>query len=111
MPIKLSDLAAKQRHLTVDLGDGMSVTVSYKPHALTLADEQELMEAQGTATATHLIAERLCRVLTIWDVMDDDDTPLPITPEVMGTLPGKFLADILTAIREDQSPNARNGRR
>ena len=111
MPIKLSELAAKVRHLTIDLGEGDKLTVSYKPNALTLADEQQLVDAQGTPEATALIAERLCRLLVLWDVVGEDDTPLPITPETMATLPGAVLASVLTAIREDQSPNARNGRR
>jgi len=111
MPIKISDLAAKVRHLTVDLGEGDQLTISYKPNALTLADEQALVDAQADGTATAKVADQLCKLLVLWDVVDEDDTPLPITPETMDTLPGAVLASVLTAIREDQSPNARNGRR
>lgn len=111
MPIKVSDLAAKTRPLTVDLGDGDKLQIVYRPHSVSLADNQALQEAQGTLGAQPAVAARLCKLLAEWDLVDGDGEPWPITQGGLLALPDVLLADILAAIQEDQSPNARNGRR
>lgn len=91
--MKLSDLKAATKKLTVPLG-GEVLTISYRPGAITLS-----------AAYSDDIAQVLSQVLAGWDLEDDDGKTYPTTREALMNLPIDFLARVVRAILEDAAPN------
>jgi hypothetical protein len=103
MPIKLSNIGAKQATVTVEyLGESAEVT--YRPALLTPRDEAKLSEMEGKAAIDEMVGQ-LERVLVEWDVLGDDGTPMEITAENLTDLPSNFLLVVMQAVREDSAPN------
>ena len=98
MPISLAELQNNTRTLTVDY-DGQKVTVVYRPALLTTAG------SDGFAKLN--IVGQMEQLLVSWDVMGDDDKPAPVTGELLGMLPARFLAHIADAVAGDMRPNAK----
>jgi hypothetical protein len=111
MGLKLSDLAVKVRNLAVDVGDGAVVNVVYKPHEMTLQDELLISNTEDAEDRVTLIIGLLARVVVNWDILGDDEKPLPVTVKTLGLLPSSVLLCIQAAIREDSGPKVKSGRR
>ena len=111
MGLKLSDLAARVRNLTVDMEEGVTFNVVYKPHEMTLQDELLISNTEDTEERLRLVIGLLVRVLVSWDILGADGAPLAITPKTLGGLPTSVLLHVQTAIREDSGPKVKSGRR
>lgn len=123
MGIERSKLNAILRTVKVDYF-GESLTVTYKPNAVTPAKEAELARARKaaqeesdetdnaseSAANAELLAERLSEIMAGWDVMEDGAL-LPTTKENLMTFPNALLVHISVAIGEDMAPKAKTRQR
>src|SRR5262245_52883752 len=125
MPIERSAIAAVLRTLKVDyFGD--TLTVTYKPDAMTPAKQAEtarlrkeadaLRNGDGSqglgalAESLEQVASELAEVMVSWDVVENG---VPVTPtkENLMTFPNALLGHIIGAIGEDVLPKAKTSRR
>lgn len=107
MPLRLSQLRADMRSVTLDI-EGESLTITYRPSAITPEAEDQLRDLSGQARPGAALAELLANLIAGWDLFGDDEQPLPITPETLRRLPTAFLASAMQAIAEDIRPNGRS---
>lgn len=108
--MKLSQLRANVRRIVVDYY-GDTVDIAYRPAEMTPETEDALREAREANRVTDALVGLITRAVIEWDVIGDDDKPLPITPENVRPLPSAFLLHLMAAIQEDMVPNAMRGRR
>jgi hypothetical protein len=88
--IDLSDLLVKRtRVVNVDLGDGLGITIRYKPNALTPAIYAGLDAAQNATEAKAdpfaLAGALIVPLLDSWS-LTDGGKPYPITAETVSAL-------------------------
>lgn len=98
MPITLTDLQGNTRTLTVEY-DGDTVTIVYRPGAITPSSSQDF--------SRQTTADQLLELLVSWDVLDDKGKALPVSKDLLDTLPARFLAHLVSAIVGDLRPNVR----
>jgi hypothetical protein len=120
MPIRLSDLGGKVRHVRVQW-EGEEVNVTYSPSANTTALQLALQQAAADdpVEGTRRSIQLLTQILVGWDIMKEPssngkehaDEPEPITEEFLHKLPASFVMAILESINEEQSPNRRKSGR
>jgi len=122
MPIRLSDLGGKVRHVRVQW-EGEEVNVTYSPSANTTALQLALQQAAADdpVEGTRRSIQLLTQILVGWDIMQEHsangngkekpDEPEPITEEFLHKLPASFVMAILEAINEEQNPNRRKSGR
>lgn len=120
MPIRLSDLGGKVRHVRVQWED-VEVNVTYSPSANTTALQLALQQvaADDPVEGTRKSIEMLTKILVGWDIMQEQsangkekaDTMQPITEEFLHLLPASFVMAILERINEENSPNRRKSGR
>lgn len=106
MPLNLGNIKNDKRTLNINTMWG-DCEVTYKPSALTPTIEDELRAADDT----RVLIDVLCDMLMAWDVVDEDGQPLPLTPEVLSTIPNALLGAIMQGCREDMIPKPKSGRR
>ena len=106
MPIRLSDLAAKTRTVTVDF-EGTPIEVTYLPGRMTMATQQRLQKSTElpAGKANRELATILAELVAGWDVTDDNGAPLPVTEELVRQLPLRFVTALTTELFEDINPN------
>jgi hypothetical protein len=120
MPIRLSDLGGKVRHVRVQW-EGEEVNVTYSPSANTTALQLALQQAAADdpVEGTRQSIQLLTQILVGWDIMQErssngkehPDEPEPITEEFLHKLPASFVMAILEAINEENVPNRRKSGR
>ncbi len=106
--MKVSQLAPSERTLQVFVGPDPSdiVGVVYRPGALTIEIADQLKELHDNPLADLMVAEvMLLPLITSWDLEDDEGNQLPVSLEVMKTLPIEFLGRVLLEIRTDAIPD------
>lgn len=108
MPVRLSHLARDKRTCTVAVGDE-SVTVVYRPSAITPELEDQLREYAADQRGGAALVALLAQCLVEWDVLDDTGTPLQPTTENLRRLPIAFLGQVVQALMEDLRPNPPRG--
>jgi hypothetical protein len=105
MPIRIADLLAKTRTISVAVEDEQ-VSVTYRPLWYNAEVEARLeAEAAGKLPSEDLTT-MFCECLAGWDVVGPDGKPLPITPAAIREhrVPIKFLRLVLDAVAEDMRP-------
>lgn len=94
---KLDALTRDTDSVAIPFGSD-TLTVQYRPGALTT----ELVEAlQGAETATApaaAVLEPLARLLVSWDLLDDDERPIPTTVQGLRGVPLSILARVAEAV-------------
>ncbi len=84
MGFKYKDLAKKTKRATLDLGDGDTIAFEFRTGMVTprfLADIQTLDDVEHlTPDVVLAISEHVARLLTTWDVEDDDGSMFPLDP-------------------------------
>ena len=116
MALTLDDLASDVSVIDVMWGDH-TIPIGFNPSVLTPKMTRELRNkaahSETEEDATAEIVDILCKMIVHWDIYATTadelaHNALPITPEVMESLPGLLLAAILKAIVEGatQSPNS-----
>lgn len=107
MPISLAQLKGNVRTINVAyFSDNLAVT--YRPSELTPQNQSEINDKIEAGEAKNILIETLCQVMISWDVVDDEGTMLPITPETLAQAPGPLLLAISEAIGEDARPKAKS---
>lgn len=79
--LSIKDLAADRRDIVVRYGEH-EVHVTYRPSVITT----EFLDRHRAASMNVMIADAVDK----WDVVDEDDSPFPLTAERVGTLPVAF---------------------
>jgi hypothetical protein len=106
MPIKLSDLVAQQRWITVDIS-GVDIKVAYAPNRITLRRAEELSRlvdrvgSDDSLSYAEEMARMVCDLVSEWDIAGDDGKPYPITVEALKDFPSNILTKISAAISAD----------
>lgn len=109
MPMTVAQLKGNLRTINVPyFGD--NVVVTYRPGELTPASASEVNKEIEDGGGDNASIQMLCRCMVSWDVMEDKDKPLPITPENLAKMPGPLLLAIQAAIGEDGSPKLKSAR-
>lgn len=86
MPVQLSDLVAKRvRSLTVDLGKGDELAITYSPDALTKTVYAGLQAAQDAKDPFTVAETVIVPLVRSWD-LEDKGKPYPIDAEHVGAL-------------------------
>ena len=81
---------------------GETVNIEYRPNYMT--PEREALLAATTDGSSTAFVDMVVGMLVTWDVLDDKGTPLPVTADVVKTLPYSFLAEALKAAGEASAP-------
>lgn len=121
MALKRSSMLEKVRTITVDWEDE-TLDVGIRPGRYTAAlldriretvKTAEAAEAAGdeakAAEAVAVVAECTAEVIAWWDVLDEDGERLPVTAEVLDTLPLSFVQHVMAQAGEAARPPARKG--
>ena len=111
--MKLSELTDRTKRITVTFGSE-ELWVDYRPGALTPAMQDVFVELQERAAsgseadrsvamveATVGLVETL---VAAWDLTDGPD-PVPVTADVIRSLPVDFLNAVVGAIQESMRPD------
>lgn len=103
MPISIKDLALDTRDVVVHLGEGVDLTITYRPHWYTLAIEERLATLSGVGIHT---ASVFCEMVIDWDLVDDKGKKVPITVEAIkaNNIPTRVLSMGIDAITDDMRP-------
>lgn len=98
---KLNEVLAAAKEATID-ANGVPVDIVYDPNVYTPEAEAEWMEAEKLGQSPgDLAADFLSRLLSRWDMQEDDGSPMPITSARLRKLPFAFLMQIMDGISED----------
>ena len=101
MPITVAKMAANEASVTVtggQLGED-SVTLTYYPNKLSTKMVVQL--DQGLDGMNQTLAE----IIKSWDVLNEDGSMYPITPESLSALGVPVLYQMARAIVQDIRPN------
>lgn len=109
MGFKYRDLAKKTKAVTLDLGDGDSIAVEFRTGLLTpqfLADMQALGDKDNVSPEKLLtVSTHLSRLLTSWDVEDDDGQMFPLDPKRLALdIPLETQLALLNLCIEEMKP-------
>lgn len=115
MPVRLSHVTGEGRRATVTVpmpnsDAAEAITFAYLPNRFTPKLEAEFRAMADERIDALTFARRLGRVLVGWDVVDEADDPVELTPEVIADLPTPLIADVMAAIGQDLG-NRRGGGR
>lgn len=105
MPIKLHEIQAETRSIDVEYL-GHDLRIDYRPGMVTPEYESRLNAAMQANRPSAGLAEELARIVSGWDVLDEDDKPLPVNGENMAIMPMGLLRVIVEGIAADLAPNA-----
>jgi hypothetical protein len=103
MPIRLSEIIADEKKVTVTLGQH-SIVIGYRPNAITmpmLVSIERMQAGRDTEEAMTAMAELLCTFIGSWDITDESDTPIPVTVEAVQRLPWRLILLLMQAVKED----------
>lgn len=90
---------------------GESCDIVIRPAALVVRDQIEVQRLEGAEQSEFLVGI-LSRFLVSWDVLDDDDQPIPVTEEALAAEEGDFLLAIwsaIAAVRSAEGKASQNG--
>lgn len=102
MGVRLSEMKAKVKESQITWDD-QTVDFAYKPNEFTmeLADQ---IDAAAKSESTDIVSLLLAPIIVWWDVLDDKDKRIPVTPDTMGQFPLNFLLALMRQITADQDP-------
>lgn len=102
----LTSLAKRTRPLTIDLGDGDTLNVVYRPAVYTPQFEKAANDKMA-ASDSGVLGWMLEKLLVDWDLLVDEKSgkKVPLTADSLGGLPMMVLGPVLEAIGKDMRPN------
>jgi hypothetical protein len=102
-------IAKRTRTVPVDLGDGDTLNVVYRPSAYTPEFEMKT-QAAIDAKDRDALGKMLVDIVIEWDLYEDEaqKVKVPITVERLRTLPMIILAPVMESVGGDLSPNRRS---
>ena len=110
MPMRLADIRAETKHLSVPFADG-TIEVDYRPNTYT-GEKADQLQAEMTralnegGAQSKAFMQTIFEVIADWDLLEDDGkTPVPLDEDVCYTkVPISVFGKILQSIQEDQAP-------
>jgi len=96
--MKLSAYLGKTRRIQIDI-DGEALNVEYRPNVVTPVFLDSL-EGLSNRESVH---KQVCQAVQTWDLLDDSGQPVPITEEILRTLPTQFTVKVLNSIVTDMN--------
>lgn len=102
MAIKKSSLETTAT-MTVEFGDVGNLNIVYRPRGFAYSEAQSLwsdLKGLSEQQQQARMSEALLRLVVSWDLMDDDGNQLPVTNEVVESLPLQFAIKVFTALAE-----------
>jgi hypothetical protein len=108
MPVRLSELVNDSKTVSVAVGDHV-VNIAYRPNAITMPALLRL-DTMSTATAAEqveIMADMLANFIARWDILGDDNQPIPVTTVTLKALPYRLIMLIMDAIRNDTEAETR----
>lgn len=114
MPLRVSHLVANQADIHLDFGDDGDLTITYRPalvneRTLAMLSIGDISDAEQLADMMHRFNGELCRLIVRWDLTDDSDVVIPLTPDALSELPLVLRITILTEIAKDLRVGELNG--
>lgn len=110
MPISLAKIAKNTAKVTFKWGDD-DVNITYIPGKVTEKVYADLLAFQGMEKDPQTImdgfnslSDILIRLIKEWDVLNDDGSMYPLTPEALSELPIFFRMECVSAITGDVRP-------
>lgn len=108
MPITLAKMASNTAEVTLQIGED-TVTAVYYPSRVT---EKVFAQLQSFAKMTEdtiieqfgSLNEMLANLIKSWDVLNEDGSMYPLTPEALADLPLFFRTTLIQAIMGDIRP-------
>lgn len=107
---KISHLLKNTRPLAIDLGEGETLNVVYRPGVLTPARHDEAIDLVEKQRVGAALAKSLALSLVSWDLADEDDAPCAIDEGSLRELPVRFLDMVFSAIQDDNVPNEKKSK-
>jgi len=111
MPISLTELKTATKKGSLYNG---KLNFEFKLHGADIdriAEFAHLGEEDTDESIQEALTE-FCRNVVKWDLLLDDDTPLPLTPEAIRDqkVPWSVITDIMMYVAEHRSPERRGGK-
>lgn len=108
MPVRLSELVNDAKVVTVTIGDH-SVNISYRPNAVTMPALLRLdtMTSATPAEQVEIMAVLLADFIGAWDILGEDDKPIPVTVDTLKAMPYRLIMLIMDAIKQDTEAETR----
>lgn len=102
MPVRLSELVNDSKTVSVSVGD-FDINISYRPNAITMPALLRLdtMTNAPASEQVEIMAEMLSGFIAGWDILGDDDKPIPVNVETLKAMPYRLIMLIMDAIRSD----------
>lgn len=108
MALRVGSLSANTATVSIEVGDE-TLNVVYKPSGLTPETEDALYELADAQRGGATLIAFLQDMLVSWDLLGEDDKPLPVNEATLRSLPVLFLSQIVEAISNDMRPNLPSG--
>jgi hypothetical protein len=110
--VKVSSLARQQDTLRIEVGPGEDevVEVVYRPGALTLEIADRLRELQDSPFQVDAALVLLEPMLVSWDLLDDNNEPLPVTAEGIKQVPLQFLGKLIEKMQASGTVDPEEGK-
>lgn len=106
MPIRLSDLKAATKTITIPVpGTDDTLTITYRLGEMTPERVDRLDELMEQPHTTSELWAMTLAIIVSWDLLDDEDQPIPVTPEAIASVPSPVLSWINRRIAEDAHAN------
>lgn len=98
----------RTRRLVIDFDtdDEESLTVLYRPRAITPRMERAFQALNQSGDADQVIFDSLNALIVSWDLTDDAGTELPRTKDALQDVPSSLLLHVFQKIAQDLNPNA-----
>jgi hypothetical protein len=106
----LKAIADRTHTLSVDLGDGDVLNVTYRPAAYTPEFEQKA-QAGIDAGDRDSLGRMVADIVTDWDLYEDaaHKVKVPLTVDRLRSVPMIVLAPVMESIGGDLRPNLKSG--
>ena len=113
MPIRFSDLARETKGASVDVGGGDAIHFEFRHHLITpqfmhtlyALEAVEQASAAQQQAAIRAVSEQVARLVTEWDVLDEDDVSMyPLTVERLADFPLIIQLRILNQCVAEMQP-------
>lgn len=105
---KLSELTASRKTITVPFGDA-ALKVIYRPAVVTPRLQKAVAQAQRDQDIEAGMLVPISKLIASWDLTDDQDERIDLTPDALADVPAALLLGIMEAIGEDMAPNRTRG--
>lgn len=111
MPVKFSSLRNNSKNVRIPFGNDGDLNVTVFPHRVN-QDMLDRYQAAAQDKDYDLAADIFSEVVPEWDLMGDDDTPMPIDGNTFRTVGTGVMNELWDRIHDAITPKSRtrNGR-